>query len=593
MSDTPTAPQDGEIRTGVYVCHCGGNISEIVDVAAVAGDLAGCPNVAIARDFPFMCSDPGQNLVIDDIRNNNINRVVIAACSPALHEQTFRKTLERAGLNPYLYEHVNIREQVSWVHKGDHPAATSKATRLTRAGASKIGLQVPLDPIRTPAERHVVVIGGGIAGIRSALSLAQVGIGVTLVEKGTTLGGRTLEHTSVFPTGEAGTDLVHELAEAAGAHPRVQVRLNARVQSIQGFVGSFTVTLADGTAIQAGAIIIATGFDHYTPGQGEFGYGHPDVMTLPQFTAALDKAEGSELTIGGRRVRHLAFIHCVGSRQVEGVHEPQADGKVNDYCSRVCCAATLHTINRAKARFAGLHVYDLYRDIRTYGRGQEQMYKDASQNGALFFRYTEEALPEFDEKPCGTGRHTLTVQDVLTWNEQVSIPVDLVVLATGTVPHPITELTSMLKLPVGADRFLQEVHPKLRPVELANNGIIVAGSAQGPMDIGEACAAAEAAAAKAAILLSKPTIELDPFVADVDADRCTGCDLCLSECSYPGAITMVAHGDASKARVNPAICVGCGACAAVCEPRAINVNGWTLDQFDAMIDAITAEPALV
>ncbi|NLI00895.1 MAG: CoB--CoM heterodisulfide reductase iron-sulfur subunit A family protein [Chthonomonadales bacterium] len=602
MSDINAVPRTDkaaadDVRVGVYVCHCGGNISDVVDTAAVADALSHHPDVAIARDYVFMCSDPGQSLIVDDIKAGKINRVVVAACSPSLHELTFRKALERAGLNPYLYEHVNIREQTSWVHKGDHERATRKAIRLTAAGVEKVARQDPLESIAVDVVPHVVVIGGGIAGMSAAVALAERGIGVTLIEASDRLGGRVAELPSVYPTEQTGEDLIRELRDHLFVEPLIEVRLRSRVTAMEGHVGKFRllVTDADGASaeVRAGAIILATGFDHYRPADGELGYGtSPSVMTLPEFLGVLRDGSlaNGELRIGQKTVKSIAFIHCVGSRQIEGVHAPQADGKVNDYCSRVCCTATLHAIREVQRRCPDIAIYDLHKDIRTYGRGHEDLYLQASRDGALFFRYPDEEPPVVADR---SGAAVVTTKDVLTWGEELEIPADLVVLATGMQPRDISDLIAMRKLPVGADRFLQEVHPKLRPVEMAVNGVVLAGACQGPVDIGEACAAAQTAAAKAAILLSKPVIELDPFVAHVQEDLCDGCELCLAECEYQGALTMVEvqndGGSVRRARVNPALCAGCGACAAVCPPRAINVAGWTLDQFDAMVDAIVAE----
>ncbi len=586
-----------DVRVGVYVCHCGGNISDVVDTEAVAEALSHHPDVAVARDYVFMCSDPGQSLIADDIMAGKVNRVVVAACSPSLHEMTFRKALERAGLNPYLYEHVNIREQVSWVHKGDHDRATRKAIRLTAAGVEKVALQDPLESIAVDVIHHVAVIGGGIAGMSAALAVAERGIGVTLIEVADALGGRVAEMRRVYPSGEQGADLIREMREQLSAHPLVEVRLRTRVKAMDGHVGKFRLVLNDAegadSEVKAGAIILATGYDHYRPAEGELGYGtSPAVMTLPEFMALLagqDRADGP-IKVGQRRIRSIAFVHCVGSRQIEGIHAPQADGKINDYCSRVCCTATLNTIREVQQRDPDIAIFDLHKDIRTYGRGHEELYLDASRAGALFFRYPDEEPPVV---VANNGSVVVRTRDILTWGEELEIPADLVVLATGLMPRDISDLIAMRKLPVAADRFLQEVHPKLRPVEMAVNGVFLAGACQGPMDIGEACAAAQTAAVKAAILLSKPVIALDPFVARVQEERCDGCELCLAECEYDGALTMVevepAGSGVRRATVNPALCVGCGACAAVCPTRAINVAGWTLDQFDAMVDAIMAD----
>jgi heterodisulfide reductase subunit A len=361
-------------------------------------------------------------------------------------------------------------------------------------------------------------------------------------------------------------------------------------------VGNFIVRLRDREPVTAGALVLATGFDLYQPSPGELGWGDERVVTLAALLEALPtlpRTKDGALIWQGKVVRSLAIIHCVGSRQIEGVHEPGPDGKINDYCSRVCCAAAMNAVNQVQEQFPKTQVYDLYRDIRTYGRGQEAMYEQASKGGALFFRYPGEEPPVVESAPGGSPLQ-IRFKDALTWNEEIAVSADLVVLATGMLPNPISELVESMKLPVGADRFLLEAHPKLRPVEVANNGIFLAGTCQAPMDASEAAAGAGAAAAKAGILLSEAELSLDPFIATVRLDRCNGCGDCLAECSYEGAIAMVAResksgGQSDKvAHINPALCKGCGACVAVCSPRALDVAGWSLDQYEAMVDAIVA-----
>ena len=502
--------EPNEPHVGVYICHCGGNISDVIDVKRVATELGLHPNVVISREFPFMCSDAGQKLVIEDIRSGKINRVVIAACSPMLHELTFRKTLQRAALNPFLYEHVNIREQASWVHKGDHEGATQKAIRLARAGVEKILLQDELEEIQAKATKHVLVIGGGPAGLKAALNMAARNLRVTLVEKSSRLGGHLHELDTLYPSGESASALLAKLLAQVNESPLITVVVGTTVTAWDGFVGNFTATLSSGATVNAGAVIMATGYDHVIPAGGEYNYGgDPRVTTLPKLIEHLKTSAGKPLVWNGVPVKSVAFIHCVGSRQTEGVHAPQADCKVNDYCSRVCCTAALHSINVLKARQPDLDIYDLYRDIRTYGRGHEAIYEQASKNGVLFFRFTEDAQPEIRE-------HTVVVKDILTWGEEVEIPADLVVLVTGIKQGAVGELIDMMKLPVSSDRFLQEAHPKLRPVEVANNGFFLAGNCQAPMDLVESSAAAGAAASKIAALLSKDYIPLDPYVARID-----------------------------------------------------------------------------
>lgn len=580
-----------EPKVGVYVCHCGGNISDIIDVKAVAEALSRYPGVAVAREYAFMCSSSGQDLIAEDIKNLGINRTVVAACSPSLHELTFRGVLQRAGVNPYLHEHINIREQASWVHKADKAGATAKAIKLAQAGVEKVRRADPLNAIRVAAEQRVAVIGGGVAGMRAALSAAGKGLEAVILEKGAKLGGKLLELGKIYPSGEEGPAAAKKLEDLVRAEKNITVHTGAEIDFVSGFVGNFKVNFkkSDGGSAQvkAGAIIMATGYEHYRPHTGEFGYGEDsNVLTLPEFISLLKAAPAGRLEYGGREIKSLALIHCVGSRQTEGVHKPQADGKVNDHCSRVCCSAALRTANQVKEKYPGLRIYDIYRDIRTYGMQHEEYYDKASKDGVLFFRHADPDQPSVTSD--STGR-TIKVKDVLTWNEELEIRADLIVLVTGMMPADISLIKSQLKLPSSADRFLQEVHPKLRPVEMANSGIFVAGTAQAPMDVPEALASAGTAAAKAAILLAEPDIPLEPFVAVVDGHKCTGCGLCPAECSYDGALTMAEKDGKKVAVVNPALCKGCGACVAVCAPRAINVAGWTLDQFDAMVDAIAGE----
>lgn len=568
-------------RVGVYVCHCGGNISDVVDVKKVAEALSSRGEVSVSREYAFMCSDAGQKLITEDLEAGRIDRAVVAACSPALHELTFRKVLERSSKNPFLFEHVNIREQASWVHKGEPAQATRKAIRLAKAGVAKVALQEPLDPIRVTATHRALVVGGGPSGLASALALGRAGIDVTLVERGPALGGRLAELGAVYPERREASDLVARLADAVATDPHIRVALETEVQSVGGYVGRFEAALSNGERVAAGALILATGADSYAPAKGELGYGEPGVVTLPELTRALAETagDGRALRVAGREVRSVAFIHCVGSRQVEGRHPAQPDGKVNDYCSRICCTAALHAADEIARRFPGVRILDVYRDIRTYGRGHEAIYERVSRAGALFFRLADDGDPTIE-----AGR--VTLRDVLTWNEEVSFAADLVVLVTGVVARPIPALVESLKLPRGADRFLQEAHPKLRPVEILTAGIFLAGACQAPMDLVEAITAGQGAAAKASILLGQDEILLDPFVAVVDEPRCDGCEKCIAECAYTGAIFMNAR---RRAEVNPALCKGCGACVPACPRRAIDVAGWSLAQLEAMVDAIVED----
>lgn len=662
-------PASEEPRIGVYTCYCGGNISKVVQCEKVAKALGKQPNVVVSRTNMSLCSDAGQSMIEQDIRELGINRVVIGACAPSLHEQTFRGTVMRAGLNPYLYQHMGLREQDSWVHHEDHEGATEKAIRLMAAGVGKARLLQPLENIRLAAEKHALVIGGGVAGLRAALDIARQGLKVTLVEKSPFLGGRMAQLENLFPTDEPALPLLRDLIGQVAAHPNITLLTYADVVGISGYVGNYHITIQqhsrgvkdveaadliaackqevadefnygltrrkviyqaypgcypstpavdwehyDGAPISlngkqvvledhigtielnVGAIVLATGFDPYQPRDGEYGFGQvPEVVTLPQLIRhlALHKDEKS-LTWNGHPVRDVVMIQCVGSRQREGVSEPQPDGQVNSYCSRVCCTANLHMANELRKQFPELTIFNLYQDIRTYGRGQEDYYRLAMKNQVNFLMYHGDELPEVAAAPADDSHPVLVrVKDYLTYGEELEVPADLVVLAVGMMPRQIDDLVQMLKVSRGNDRFLLEVHPKLRPVETAVNGVILAGTAQGPMNVQEAVTAASAAAAKVNALLGRGYVELPPYVAAVDPAKCIGSGECVQVCEYDGAIavqTLVENGqEIRRAVVTAANCSGCGACVSACPTQAINVQGWTLPQYEAMVDAIAMD----
>jgi heterodisulfide reductase subunit A len=658
--------ENGEIRIGVYTCYCGGNISDVVNCDKVAEQLQKYPNVVVSRTNMAMCSDMGQSMIQEDIQEKGVNRVVIGACAPSLHEQTFRNAITRAGLNPYLYYHVGLREQDSWVHKGDCEGATHKAVRLMATGLAKARLLDPLSPIELSAEKHSLVIGGGIAGLKSALDIAKRGLKVTLIEKSPFLGGRVAQLDTLFPTDENARDALNEIIQAVSSQPNISIFTQTQVADITGYVGDYQVLLkqdsrgvteSDGEAIMAacqqtvpdpfnyglterkvvyqaypgcfpptpvvdwenydgseinvggekiilknkpteiplhvGAIVVATGFNPYEPGEGEYGYGQiAEVVTLPALIRHLTMLEKSEeLVWNGHPVRDIALVHCVGSREIDGIHEPQSDGNVNNYCSRVCCTASLHMINNLKERFPELNIYDLYEDIRTYGRGHEAYFRGSLENMVRFLRFHGDDRPDVKKAPPGDTHPVLVeIRDHLTNGKELELPVDLVVLAVGIMPREIDQLIKKLKIVRGSDRFLAETHPKLQPVETAVPGVILAGTAQGPMTVQESCAAASAAAAKVSALLSQGQVELQPFVAQVDPNKCTGTGACVSVCSYDGAIALedidLNGKTVQRAVVTPANCTGCGCCVSACPNQAIEVQGWTIPQYDAMLDAI-------
>lgn len=630
--DNETTAAKGKV--GVYICYCGGNISDHVDVEKVRESMQNIPGVQVARTDMFMCSDLGQEMIMQDLQSGTVDRIVVASCAPSLHETTFRSAISRAGANPYIYEHANIREQVSWVHHGDQ--ATDKAIRLVAAATAKAKGLKPLEPIRMEARQHVTVIGGGIAGLRAAKDLADCGVAVALIEKSPFLGGQLAQLERLAPTGDPVADLITELAGQVLDNPNITVHICSLVETFDGYVGNFTLGVkkrppeidreklaslnpsdrtpgefipftgvftesipahAEEFTIETGVVVLATGFKSYTPRRGEYGYAEfPEVITLPELIRSMaeNKSAGKFLEVNGQRIRSMTMIHCVGSRQIPGIHPEDESGNFNEYCSRTCCSATLDAAGTIRQSYPETRVFELYRDIRTYGRGQEELYEQAAKNKVVFLRFEADESPEVVRSDDSDGFPLrVKVKDVLTFGEEVEVPADLVVLVTGMEPNNVSELVDMMKLPVGPDRFLLEVHPKLRPVELPVGGIMLAGTCQAPMDAGEACSAAAAAAVKAAALLGRGYVELDPFVAEVDLEKCRGSGACVEACLNEGALNLVemeVDGEkVQRAQVTSALCLGCGACVAVCSENAIDINGWTLKQYEAMVDMIVAD----
>jgi len=647
-------------RVGIYICRCGGNISDVVDVDAVREYAETLDGVEVAHCNMFMCSSDGQAMIEKDIKEGRIDSAVVASCSPSLHEGTFRGALSRAGQNVYMLEQANIREQVSWTHTHDHQAATQKAKNLVAAAAAKAELLEPLEPIKVKTVPLAIIIGGGVAGLRAARDYSLWGMKAVLIEKSPFLGGRMAQLDRIFPSGENARDLLNHLINEVTSDPNITIYLNSQVIDGGGSLGDFSVKieqvsrgctkeysleqleeavndlpqeivnefdykltkrraiwmpyqgcwppipaidwdnfnpddakmirgegfevqpLKETIEINGGTITLATGFNTYEPQEGEYGYNQiPEVITLPQLIRLMapDGPTGGILKINGHAVKSVAFIHCVGSRQMEGVNKPQPDGKINDYCSRYCCTATLQTANDLKERYPDLHIFDLYQDIRTYGRGHEEYYRQALMNGVLFLRFDPGEPGIVKASNNGKAPVSLTVKDQLTNGEILEIEVDLVVLSVGMMPRNNKTLLDIFKLPVGSDRFLQEVHPKLRPVEMAVEGIMIAGTSQGPMDITESASAASATAAKSMNTLSQEFVYLNPYIAKVNPELCTGTGDCVEECTEANAI----HLENGQAVIDATLCNGCGMCVAVCPNYAIDIQGWTISQYKNMV----------
>jgi heterodisulfide reductase subunit A2 len=589
MSDTTLTPvdatgEDGHRRIGVYVCHCGGNISDYVDVEKVVDDIKDNGDVVVSRTTMFACSEASQQDIEADIRANNLDGLVVASCSPKLHTYTFRGVAQRAGLNPYEYTQVNIREQCSWVHTDDRDGATAKATALVSAGIGRTRNTVPLEPMIVDTLPHTLVIGGGIAGLRAAVGLADIGLQVTLVERELVLGGWVRSFGPMFPHQKSGTALIEDLVAQVKARPAITVLTGAEVVGKAGSFGNFRMTIRVGgegagtIEVAVGSVIVATGFDEYTPEDGELGFGLGGVVTLSQFKQLVDGASGGKLAWQGRPVRSVAYVYCVGSRGTAGCSA--------QFCSRFCCASTVQTAVQVAGLDKAIRQFHLYRDMRTYGKF-EPLYTEARDLGSVFLKFDNE------EPPVVTGRADgglmVTVRDLLTERTELAIPVDLVVLVTGMVARENQELVSVLKLPKGTDGFFNEIHPKLRPVETVVDGVLIAGASQGPKTSSESVIQALAAVTQSAAILKKGFTELDPLVAIVEPDACTACGDCLTVCPYD-AISMAEEGDRHFAVISPTGCKGCGGCVPICPDNAIDLLGYTDAEVTAMITSLAEVP---
>lgn len=646
-----------EPKVGVYICHCGLNIAGAVDVGEVTEYAKTLPGVATSRDYVFMCSSPGQDIIKEDIREGRVNRVVVAACSPAMHEITFKGVVKDGGLNPYLLEIANIRENCSWVHPGDREGATRKAKDQVRMAVAKARLLEPLDELVVKVNPAVLVVGGGVAGMEAALDLADRGLPVQLIEKAPTLGGRAARTGWLAHSQERGIDMVRHMMGLIESNPLIKVTTNAELQKLDGSVGNFRAlvrvaprlvsdrcVLCDECAavcpvevpnefeyglnrrkavylpfeeavpqayaidlqlctlcgkcaeackygavdlsqkpsaieVDAGAVILATGYDPYVPPAGEYGYGlSRNIVTLFSLERMLDSAGPTkgELLVGGKVPKSVAFIMCVGSL---GTTE-----NARNYCSRMCCATTLRNVLRIKEKHPDVDVYVLYKNITTYGRGDEKLYEDAGKKLVKFARFDHAPEVIVDKGGLAIRVFETVIQD------EVLIPVDSVVLSVGMVPRSDSaDVRSVVKVGCGPDDFLREAHLKLRPVEAPTDGIYLAGTVTGPRSIIESVMSGSAAAAKAASLLVKGYVDIEPIVASVEAEACSGCAVCLAMCPF-GALSLKKKGDNERVvQVDGALCKGCGVCIAACPSGALKEPSYTDLQLRAQVIACLAE----
>ncbi len=643
-------------RIGVYICHCGGNISDYVDVEELSHMFHKEDGVVVSKDVMFACADSNQKAMVEDIQKYNLDAIVVASCSPKLHLHTFRAVAARAGLNPNNYVQVNIREQCSWPHSDRPREATVKAAGLIRAGINRVAYSEALDSIEIEVKKAAMVIGAGISGMKAAIDLARSGNEVYLVEKDYFVGGHITQQEKLFMTGQSGKEIVKKLYDEMKTYKNITVFTGATVEKVTGSLGSFHIEIKvkprhingkmdkqtvkramddcriyvddpfnlglakrkaiyknypealpdvpvvdmealrdhpdflekykavinpdeqeETIALLAGSVLVTTGFDHYEPKEGEFGYKHiPNVITLPQLNRLMELSP-EKLVSNGKEIKSVAYIYCVGNRQKKGE---------NKYCSRHCCTSTIYTALQLKEKYGQIRNYHLYRDIRTYGK-QEILYDRASKQGDLFFKYDEKELPTVE---MNGNAITLKVKDYLTNKKEMEITPDLVVLVTGMVarsdaPH----ISEMFKIPIGNDKFFNEIHPKLKPVETVIKGVYIGGTCQGPKNVSESVQSSLAGASKITALLKSGTVMGDPVVARIDADACTWCGKCAEVCDYTAIRETVTEAGKHIAGVNRGVCTGCGICAPVCPVNAIEVAKYTDHEIEAMIDGFAAD----
>jgi len=652
--------EDKDIRIGVYICHCGSNIAGTVDVKELVQFAKGLPSVVVAKDYIYMCSEPGQSMIAEDIKNLKLNRVVVASCSPTLHEPTFRRVCQESGLNPYLFEQANIREQCSWVTE-DGKEATAKAKALVSAAVRRVYFQRPLEPREVAINPNTLVVGGGIAGIQAALEIADARYKVYLVERTPSIGGHMAQLDKTFPTLDCSSCILTPKMTLVGSHPYIELMTYSEVEEVTGYIGNFTVKIRkkaryvdqdkctgcgvcqtkcpfkvdsefeagigqrkaiytpfpqavpnipvidtahcayflkgkcracekfceagaidfeqqdEIVEVQVGSIIITTGFNTFDPTPlYHYGYNQLDnVITSLEFermVSASGPTDGNIVLKDGSTPKSIAILHCVGSR----------DENYHQYCSRVCCMHALKYSHLIKEK-TGAEVYQMYIDMRCFGKGYEEFYKRLSEEEVRFIRSKVAAITDRAITNEEKGKLVVVAEDTLM-SEMVRIPVDMVILCVALEPQPDAEAVARLfNINRSADGFYLERHPKLDPVATTTDGIFVAGCCQGPKDIPDTVAQASAAAARALAMISRGTVEIEAATAEINEELCSGCKICSNLCPF-GAITFDEKEKVS--RVNEVLCKGCGVCVAACPSGAITGKHFTTDQIIAEIEGV-------
>ena len=554
-------------KIGVFICHCGINIGGVINIEELKEYTKKLPFVEYVEDNLYTCSQDTQDRITEVIKEKGLNRIVVAACTPRTHEPLFQETLINAGLNKYLFEMVNIRNQDSWVHKDWPKEATEKAKDLIRMAVVKVALMEPLKEEELGINKDVLVIGGGIAGMTAAKSLSAQGFKVYLVERSSQLGGQA---RNIFHTwkGDKVQERLDQLITEVLSDNNIQVYLDSDIEEVEGFVGNFKTKIKNKNkeyVVEHGAVVIATGAKEYKPKEYMYGKDSRIITGLE-----LDKKllNGEDLS----NVKSAVFIQCVGSREPE-----------RPYCSKVCCTQSIKNALYLKEKYPEMDIYVLYRDIRTYGE-REDLYLKARRKGVIFIRYSLSNKPEVNIQ---NGIINVRVQDHIL-KRDILIEADLVVLASAIVPYENDKLAQLFKVPLNEEGLFVESHPKLAPSEFATDGVFLCGMAHYPKPIEEAIAQAKASISRAMTLLTKDKIFAEGNISVVDPMLCAGCGVCVSICPYGAPYIMEEGRFAGKAAINPVLCKGCGLCVASCRSGAINLNGFRTEQIMSMINELGA-----
>ncbi len=550
-----------DIRIGVFVCDCGSNIAGYLNVKELAEYAKTLPKVVFVKENLYTCSESGINEIKAAIKEENLNRVVVASCTPRTHEPLFRGTCEEAGLNPYLFEMVNIRDQCSWVHMQEREDGTGKAKDLIRMGVAKAALLAPQEAIQSDVDPRAMVIGGGISGMTAALALANRGYHVTLVEKSPELGGLLRTIDKLAPSGLTASELVAQQTKLVNSNPNLRVLTATNVEQVNGYIGHFDVTVSKEGAKEefgVGVIIVAIGAQVLKP-VGLYGYDGDKVINQLELEERFKS--------GSFSASKVVMIQCAGARIEE-----------RKYCSRICCMVAIKNAIAIKERNPLAKVSILYRDIQAYGTENEELYQKAKELGVLFIKYDPANPPKVEPGKVTVFHHLL--------GRDIELAQDLVVLSTPLIAGEDNESVSkLLRVSIDGNKFFLEGHVKLKPLDFATDGIYLCGNAHYPATVREAISQALGAASRASIPLAKGVMTVEPIVSTlVDEDACRGCGLCVALCPY-GALEIERTEKGRKVKVIPVACKGCGVCAATCYQHALTINSYTDEQVGEQIRA--------